>query len=166
MTLEEAILMALAYETKVRDAYMDAAEKAGDKVGRKVFETLGNEEQGHIDYLQSRLDEWKATGKIRAEELATVIPPGHVIEAGVSKLDRQMSKADRGSEVESLSKALQLEKETSEFYQNMVNELKEEGEVFARFMEIERGHLAIVQAELDYLNKTGYFFDFQDFGMV
>jgi hypothetical protein len=26
--------------------------------------------------------------------------------------------------------------------------------------------MAIVQAELDYLNKTGYFFDFQDFGMV
>jgi rubrerythrin len=166
MTLEEAILMALEYEKKVRDAYVQAAEKAGDQIGRKVFETLGKEEQGHIDYLQSRLDEWKKTGKVQAEDLGTVVPPQHVIDAGVSKLDQQMSRADRGSEVESLSKALQLEKETSNFYQNMVNELQEEGEVFARFMEIERGHMAIVQAELDYLNKTGYFFDFQDFGMV
>lgn len=166
MTLEEAILMALEYEKKVRDAYVQAAEKASDKVGQKVFETLGKEEQGHIDYLQNRLDEWKKTGQVRAETLETVVPPRHVIDSGVEKLDQQISKADRGSEQESLSKALQLEKETSTFYQNMVNELKEEGEVFARFLEIEKGHLAIVQAELDYLNRTGYFFDFQDFGMV
>ena len=62
-----------------------------------------------------------------------------------------------------LKKALALEQETSAFYGSLVDELGEDGKLFARFMEIEEGHLAIVQAELDYLNKTGTFFDFQEF---
>ena len=45
----------------------------------------------------------------------------------------------------------------------MVEELGEEGKLFARFLEIEDGHRAIVQAEIDYLNRTGFFFDLQDF---
>jgi hypothetical protein len=65
-----------------------------------------------------------------------------------------------------LSKALQLETETSNFYRKMVEEMGSDGELFERFLEIEKGHQAIVQAELDYHQQTGYLFDFQDFAMV
>jgi hypothetical protein len=37
--------------------------------------------------------------------------------------------------------------------------------MFARFLEIEAGHIAIVQAELDYISHTGYWFDFKEFDM-
>ena len=48
----------------------------------------------------------------------------------------------------------------------MVRELPEEGkQLFAPFVEIEEGHLAIVRAEIDYLSKTGYWFDFKEFDM-
>jgi rubrerythrin len=166
MTLEDAITLALEYEAKVRDAYVQAAEAAKDDVGRRVFRVLGEEEQGHIDYLRSRLEEWKKTGAVTEEKLESVVPPRHVIDAGVKKLDEQLSKPDRGTEIEMFGKALQMEQETSNFYRKMVDELGEEGKVFERFLEIEEGHLAIVQAEIDYHNRTGYFFDFQDFGMV
>ena len=49
--------------------------------------------------------------------------------------------------------------------QRMVEEMKEGKELFQRFLEIEVGHQAIVQAELDYLNQTGTFFDFQEFNL-
>ena len=68
--------------------------------------------------------------------------------------------------MELLSKALQMEIDTSNFYKRMVEEMGEEGELFARFLEIEEGHQAIVQAEMDFSGRTGYLFDFQDFGMV
>ena len=64
-----------------------------------------------------------------------------------------------------LTKALKLEQETSDFYRRMVAELGEDGVLFKPFLEIEEGHEAIVQAELDYLNKTGHFFDFQEFNL-
>jgi hypothetical protein len=48
----------------------------------------------------------------------------------------------------------------------MTSQLSDEGQqVFARFVEIEEGHLAIVQAEMDYLSKTGYWFDIKEFDM-
>ncbi|MBW1873761.1 MAG: hypothetical protein JRJ19_16995 [Deltaproteobacteria bacterium] len=165
MTLEEAIKTAIDYETKVRDAYLDNVEGIADKTGRQVFKTLGDEEQGHIDYLESRLAEWQKTGKVSQTELESVVPAKNIIEAGVRKLDDHMATRDYGTEREMLTKALAMEQETSAFYRRMVDELGKEGTLFARFLEIEEGHEAIVQAELDYLNQTGHFFDFQEFNM-
>ena len=37
--------------------------------------------------------------------------------------------------------------------------------MFSRFLEIENGHIAAVQAELDYVMNTGYWFGFKEFDM-
>ena len=166
MEIEKAIKTAIEYEIKVRDSYYNAAKQTKDEKGRKIFQVLGDEEQGHVDYLNSKLAEWQKTGKAIPEKLATLVPSPKAIMEGVQKLDHHLSKPDRGSEKELLSKALQLETETSNFYQKMVEEMGSDGELFARFLEIEKGHQAIVQAELDYHQQTGYLFDFQDFAMV
>jgi hypothetical protein len=48
----------------------------------------------------------------------------------------------------------------------MVNELPDqEQKMFARFLEIEDNHIDAVQAELDYITHTGYWFDFKEFDM-
>ena len=65
-----------------------------------------------------------------------------------------------------LSKALQVEKETSEFYRRMVDNLPEEGRrMFARFLEIENNHIDAVQFELYHLGSTGRWFGFEEFDM-
>jgi rubrerythrin len=166
MGIEKAIKTAIDYEVKVRDAYYSAAERTKDEVGEKIFKVLGDEEQGHVDYLKSTLHEWQKTGNTSPERLETVVPSPEAIAEGLRNLNRHLSKPDRGTEKELLSKALQLEKETSNFYQKLVDEMGSDGSLFERFLEIERGHQAIVQAELDYHQQTGYLFDFQDFGMV
>ncbi len=165
MTLEQAIKTALEYENKVRDTYLDAASAATDGAATRVFKALGDEEQGHVDYLNSRLEEWKKTGRVTLEQLDTVVPSRSAIEEGVKRLHGHMTRPAIATELEMLSKALRLEIETGEFYRKMVSQLGEDGVLFARFLEIEEGHLAIVQAEIDYLNNTGYFFDFQEFKM-
>jgi rubrerythrin len=165
MKLEEAIQTAITFETRVRDTYAEAAQSARDAVGRRVFEVLGDEEQKHIDYLNARLSHWKNTGRVDAAELDTVVPTPEVIDAGVKKLESTMERADHGVEVAMLGKALQLEGETYAFYKKMVDNLPEGGELFERFLEIEKGHQAIVQAELDCVNQNGFFFDFQEFKM-
>ena len=165
MTLEEAIKTAIEYEIKVRDAYLGNLNAIKDPTGRRVFLVLGNEEQGHVDYLEARLAEWKATGQVSAKELDTVVPASEAIAAGMKRLGEHLVKRDSGSEKQMLEKALAMEEETSEFYRRMVAELAEGGELFKRFVEIEEGHVAIVQVELDYLNQSGMFFDFQEFNM-
>jgi hypothetical protein len=48
----------------------------------------------------------------------------------------------------------------------MVEEMPEEGhKMFARFLDIENRHIHAVQMQLDYVTKTGYWFDFKEFDM-
>ncbi len=84
-----------------------------------------------------------------------------------SDMDDHLAKRDYGTELEMLRKALALEQETSNFYRKMVAEMKvaEESALFKRFLEIEEGHQAIVQAEIDYLTGTGNFFNFEEFNL-
>ena len=77
-----------------------------------------------------------------------------------------MQKADRFGEVQMLNKALAVEIETSNFYKAMVEQLDNEPQnMFKRFLEIEDGHLALVQAEIDHITGTGFWFDFQEFNL-
>ena len=162
----KAIEAAVGYENKVRDVYKDAVTKAADEVGRKVFQVLADEEQGHVDYLEHKLVQCREKGLLEPEELTTKIPNKAAIEAGTRKLERELSGADRGAEVELLRKALAVEEETSEFYKRMVDELPPEGKVFFQpFIAIEDGHVAIVQAEIDAVSGMGFWFDFQEFDL-
>lgn len=167
MNVEEALTTALEFENQVRDAYREMAETAASDLGRRVFGVLAAEEQHHVEYLESRLTEWQSTGAVTAEGLETAIPARAAIEAGVAKLAAEAQGEIRGGEVEMLRRALHMENEASAFYQRMVRELPEEARpLFARFVEIEDGHTAIVQAELDLASGSGFMFDFRDFGMV
>jgi rubrerythrin len=169
MKLDEAIKMAIEYETRVHKTYLEAMEKATDDTGKKVFKTLCDEERYHLKYLHERLDEWRKTGKVTPARLETSIPTQEAIEEGVELLRQKVSGKGpgvRGAELEMLKKALDVEVETSGFYKEMVQKLDAEGrEMFARFVEIEEGHQAIVQAEIDCISGTGYWFDTPEFSL-
>lgn len=163
MNLEQAIKTAIEYENKVLSTYREAEGIATDEVGKRIFGVLAKEEQGHIDYLEHCLREWKDKGKLNIERLDTVVPPRDKIEAGLAAMKEKVSDSKRQlstEEVEYLQKAVEAEQTTSGFYKKMVAELDEEGQqLFARFVEIEEGHLAIVRAEMDAVQGLGYWFD-------
>lgn len=166
MKTDEAIQNAIIYEEKIRDLYADALEKIRDKTGRVLLQALRDDEQHHVDYLKSRLAVWHETGELIVEEFTSTIPSPELIKQGVGKLEDTMPTEDRGDEKQILSRALQVELETSRFYQKMVDMLpKAERQLFEPFLSIEAGHIAIVQAELDYISHTGYWFDFQEFDL-
>lgn len=164
MIIEEAIKTAVEYEIKVRDAYLNSLDKIKDETGLRVFKVLGEEEQSHIDILEMKLAEWEKTGAISASDLKTAVPSLEIIEKGVARLDDHRTENEFETELEMLKKALVMEQETSNFYRKMVDEVEKHGEFFKPFLEIEDGHTAIVQAEIDYLTRTGTFFDFEEFG--
>ena len=164
MTIEEAIKTGLAFEEEVRHVYSEAAKKFSDPMARKIFTVLADEEDRHVQYLESRLAEWERTGKVTAERLETTIPSAEAIEAGMKKLEKRMAQKDYSLELEMLKKALDLEIEATRFFKQMVGELDAEGQkLFQRFVEIEQGHEAIVQAEIDALTGLGFWFDYAEF---
>lgn len=164
MTVEEAIKTAIEYETRVRDLYAEALDKATDENGRRIFKLMASEEQHHLDYLFARLATWQASGKLTVEGLRTALPSRQRIEEGAKSMEAQVSKKDYGTEINMLEKALEAEKVTSAFYRKMVSELPDDAQkMFAMFLEIEEGHLALVQAELDSVGKRGFWFGMQEF---
>ncbi len=166
MTIEKAIKTALEYETRIRDIYREATAAVDDEAGKHIFETLCKDEQHHIDYLQHKLKQLQDTGTIVHERLDSAIPSQEVIDREAEKVKSLVAKDFLGIRRQMLSKALKMEIETSDFYQKMVNELPAEGRaLFERFLEIENNHIKAVQLELDYLSKTGNWFDIKEFDM-
>ncbi|MDJ0721553.1 MAG: ferritin family protein [Desulfobacterales bacterium] len=166
MQIEEAIAQALTYETRIRDLYREAAEQTSDPKGVRVFEALAADEQRHIDYLEHKQRQWRAEGLVTAEPLASALPPVTQFKAAISGLQSRLAGEDLGDEKRMLSKALQVEVETSAFYRRMTETMTGEARaMFARIQEIEDGHVAIVQAELDYISHNGFWFDLQEFDM-
>ena len=166
MKIEEAIQTAIEYETKIHDLYKTAVKQASDPTEKRIFEALRKDEQRHVDYLKGRLDNWLKTNEFSIERLESAIPSKDIINRELSKVTNKLEGEHRKDEKQILSKALNAEIETSGFYRRMVAEMDGKArDMFARFLEIEDGHIAIVQAELDYVSHTGYWFDFKEFDM-
>ena len=167
MNLEEAIKTALEFENKVTAIYQDAVEKTADPAGKRIFEVMAKEEQEHVAYLESRLAEWKKTGKVTVEALATTVPSPEKISAGIKTLEQKVDeKKDHSVEIDLLKRALAAESETGAYYRKLVAELDADGQkLFQRFVEIEEGHYAIVQAQLDSLTGMGFWFDSMEFNL-
>jgi rubrerythrin len=165
MKLQEAIAVAIDFEKKVRDHYLKGAKEIPEPQGRKVFALLGKEEQGHVDYLEHCLAEWKKTGKVPNVALKSVLPKGvKWIEAERKKVSGSTKRAATKTELDALKVALQHEKDADSFYHKLVQELpKDDQMLFSKFLEIEDGHLAIVQAQLDSVQGMGFWFDVAEF---
>ena len=166
MNVEGALKTAIEYETELRNIYFEAAAAEDDEKGRHFFQSMGNDEQSHLDYLNDRLRQWQETGKLSAEKLKSNIPSWEEIERHAAEVKSMVDKDFRGLKSHMLSRALKMEIKTSEFYQKMVNEMPAEAQqMFARFLEMEENHIKTIQFELDYIGKTGYWFDVKEFDM-
>ncbi len=165
MNLKEAIVVAIDFEKKVRDHYLRGAKDIPEPMGRKVFATLGKEEQGHVAYLEHCLAEWKKSGKVPNVPLKSILPKGAKwIEGERKKLAGKGKRAASKTELDALKVALQHEKDADAFYHKLVKELPEQDRsLFDKFLGIEDGHLQIVQAQLDSVQGMGFWFDVAEF---
>jgi len=166
MTLEEAIKAAIEYETRIHDLYQKSAVTIKDPRGKMVLKALGTDELHHITYLLKTREQWRETGQLIMESLESTLPPMENISTSIGTLESNLNLEDLGDEKQLLSHALTIEMETTDFYRKMADEMSDEAQrMFTRFFELEKQHIEVVQAELDHLSKTGYWFGFKEFDM-
>lgn len=166
MKLEAAIKSALEFENRIRDLYIEAVARTDEPAGKKIFQTLANDEQRHVDYLESRLIEWQQRGAISADVLDSIVPDKTAIRKEAAALQSTISEDARGLKQQMLARALEMEIETSRFYRELVDEVaSDHRDMFARFLEIEDNHIEAVQFELDHLSRTGFWYGFEEFDM-
>lgn len=167
MQIDEALATAIEHEHRVRDHYRRASDAVLHPAGKKILTVLADEEQRHVEYLESRMDEWRKTGAITAPELPTALPGAEWIEKARRRLSRPPSPDLAVKEgLELMKVALDLERSASAFYRQLVDTLGvEHRQLFARFLDIEAGHVGIVQAEIDALTGIGTWFDVMEFSL-
>jgi rubrerythrin len=161
MELQEVLSVAIQYERAVRDHYAQCVRNCEDPQGRRVFAALAREEQGHVEYLERRLAELRSTGLLPVLELPTVLPGVAWIEAEARTIPSPGPGAGDGRpELAFLRRALELELKTCSFNQDLVRELDPGYRgLFARFLEIEDGHVALIRAQIDALAGQGRWLD-------
>ena len=164
MKLEEALKTAIEMEENVQAFYEKNASTFKSKIASKIFKTLAEEEQGHVDYLKRRQAKWLENGEIETETLNTIVPNKDLIQNKLQELSKINDKADVASEVEVFKQAQKLELEIAAFYKQMVQELPAPDRLlFEGFLQIEDCHEAIIQAEISSAIGSGIWFDFMEF---
>ena len=156
MNIEEALNTAIEYEERVRETYAEALAEAEDAAGKRIFKLLADEEDDHVRYLKAKLNTYNRDKTLSSEDLGTALPPVEKIQKAIEKLQDKVVFVDFKNELDLLKKAREMELETSAFYKKMVDELPDQGKAFfKRFVEIEEGHVLLVEAEMDYLQHKG-----------
>ena len=164
MDITEAILTAIEYETTVRNVYIEAAKDAKSDVGLRVFKLMAEEEEQHVSYLKHKLTQWREKAELSSDDLKTRLPAIDEIRAAADGLQSTLAGEKSDAEMQHLIKARDVEIETSNYYKSLVAQLPAEGKrFFERFVEIEGGHLALVEAEMNAVEGMGFWFDMPEF---
>lgn len=137
--------------------YSGAAEATRDPKAKKMFEQLARDELYHVQVIEELYRDLLPDA---TEEPVKGFP---IFEKRMRELGGRLP--DLGNEFEVLQKAIEDEKEARDFYRKAAGSFEsgQAGEVFADLMEMEEGHIRLLQAELDFLEKTGFYFDHMEF---
>jgi rubrerythrin len=133
---------ALELENKGFYFYKNAETKTQNETGKKMFSQLAREEEEHIVSLKEMFK------NLYPQQSGTHIP---LFSGTVSEYS---------GEVEALQIAIEMEKQSIQFYSEWAQD--ELQSLFDQLIEFEKTHLDLLQAELDYVQKTGFWFDYYE----
>ena len=126
------------------------------------------EQQRHRMLNRPHHGQWSEQGKVDPGKITPVVAPGlDWLDKAKAELQKKPEKrVATANEIELLKVALELEMKTSAFYRELVGSLPaDERVLFDKFLEIEEGHVSIVQAELDSVQGLGFWFDMMEFSL-
>ncbi len=157
-----AIDTAIRIEEEGIKFYTEAAEKVEDRTAQKMFRNLAQDEYNHLRLFQSvrqsllEKGEWPSLESLPLKEAPHYIFPSPG-EGGEVEVPRHQQ--------EILRKGMEIEKASIKFYTEQLSKAasEEARRVYQFLVDQEKGHLALLQAEYDYLNRTGFWFDYQEF---
>jgi rubrerythrin len=162
----EALQLALDTEKKGYRFYMIAAKSSKDPKGREVFEHLAKDEIEHMGVIATIFESLTNSEPWMTYEEA-VEKYGNTPAEKIIFPDVPEEPQENFNDIKALEEALEFEKKAVEFYTRQAE--SSEGEQARAFynslIEIEEGHVQIIQAELDSLMGAGVWLGFQEISL-
>jgi rubrerythrin len=158
-----ALAAAIEAEKQSLRNYLEFAWNTRDSSGKQMFVRLATDEFEHMRLLETQQASLAQSGLWQPASVDAT-----VIERLVPRLSDKSLRI-RGSEgqnqLSALNAALDLERSAQFFYEEQNR--KAQGEparaVFYRLAEMEAAHYSLIQAEIDNIQQTGFWFGLREF---
>jgi rubrerythrin len=149
-------------ETDAIRFYTEAAQKTAYAAGKKMFETIAEDEKRHLEMIMQLIKGMHIT--------AQDVSPMKKVKTVFEKMkDEMMQKvAASKDELEAFKIAMQMEAEGKKFYEKSLAEAKTDKEkaLFTRLIEEEKQHYEIFANTYSHLSDTGNWFLWEERGIV
>ena len=166
-TVDMAKILKTAIEVEINGykTFQRFAEQTQDEDGKRMFRQLAKDEKEHRAILEKQLNHLSEGGSWESIQ----IPPSSVerlIPALREKQKRTKGESGMG-ELDALNTALDLERKAAQFFRDKAAEVDqpEAKETFLRLADWEDAHYELIQAELDNIKNTGFWFGMPEFRM-
>ncbi|MDZ7333367.1 MAG: ferritin family protein [candidate division KSB1 bacterium] len=164
-TAVKALKTAIEIEDQGLLNFLKFARQTKDTTGKNMFIRLAMDEHEHRRIIEKQL-----ANLMEGKPLLKIEIPKSEIEQ-VAPTIREKQQKTRGEsgllEIDALNTALDLERKAAKFFRDQANLVDdpEAKSMFIRLAEWEDAHFDIIQAELDSIQGTGFWFGIPEFQM-
>ena len=153
-----ALATALEAEKQSLRAYLRLAWDTRDASGKQMFIRLATDEFEHMRLLETWQDDRRPPATVEPSTIERLVPR-------LSDKSLQIHGTDGQHQLSALNAALDLEKSARTFYEEQGRLTQDETarRLFSRLAEMEAAHYALIQAEIDSIQQTGFWFGLPEF---
>lgn len=175
--MEEVLRVAIATEWEGYGFYRALAKRTASQLGKAMFHRLAEEEVEHVRILEevscafkdgcvymdyeTALEYIECDADLDAvDEEVACTPTAPIFKRGVER-------AESLNDIEALRVAAENEVVAVTHYRRAAETApnEEAKEFFSRMVDIESGHLKLLEAEADYYSANGFYFDMREFSL-
>ncbi len=161
----KALEIAISTEKQGLKAYLDFAYQTKDQSGKNLFIRLASDEYDHMTILEKQREsiqekECWISVKIAKSEIEKLMP-------GLKSKIQKVKGTEGLDQMSALKTALDMEDRAIKFYreQEQASTDPKAKDMYQRLVVMEKAHYELIQAEIDYIEKTGFWFDLREFSL-
>ncbi|MCS7258441.1 MAG: ferritin family protein [candidate division WOR-3 bacterium] len=162
---KKALEIAINAEKTGLKTYLEFAYKTKDESGKNMFIRLALDEFEHMTILETQKESVQEKEcwipiKVEISEIEKIIPK-------IKEKTVRIQGTEGLDQMSALRTALDLEDRAIKFYKEQAEKSVDEKarEMFMRLCEMEKAHYELIRAEIDYIEKTGFWFNLQEFSL-
>lgn len=162
-----ATIFATAIEIEMTglETYLRFGMRTKDVTGKNMYMRLAKDELEHL-----RIFEEYRSRVLAGQELGAApseMKPITFVRPELRKVDAQTKGEEHADELTALQTALDLERRSIEFYTNWASKTTdpELRRLLVQLKEVEESHFDLIQAEIDSLTGTGFWFGIPEFDL-
>lgn len=159
--------LAAEIERRGHAFYSQWAQRIASEKGQAIFSRLAGEELMHLEWVLAQRRSLERQGHWLPEEQVPVVAQIKSLAAFVfPQVDSpRAGVSPEATELEALRRGIQAEKDSVVFYSDAHRRAADPQaqSMFARLVQVEQGHQRLLEAEADYLSKSGFYFGEAEF---